>query len=96
MNASKLGFGLTDYVSIQTSEHSGDWLSKFSNAITHMPEAMEFHRMAGDVDHVLKVVVPNIDAFDQFYKSLIGSSAISKVTSRFSMEKIKETTELPI
>ena len=96
LNASKLGFGLTAYVSIKTGEHSADWLSKFLNAVTHMPEVMEFHRMAGDVDYMLKVVVPNIDAFDKFYKSLIGSSTISEVTSRFSMEKIKETTELPL
>jgi len=61
-----------------------------------MPEATEFHRMAGDVEYMLKVAVPNIDAFDQFSKSVIGSSAISKATSRFSMEKIKETRELPI
>ena len=61
-----------------------------------MPEAVKFNRMAGHVDYMLKVVVPNIDALDEFYKSLIGFSVISKVTSRFSMEKIKETTELPI
>ena len=96
LNASKLGFGLTAYVSIKTGEHSGGWLNKFSKTVTDMPEVMEFHRMAGDVDYMLKVVVSDIDAFDKFYKRLIGSSAISEVTSRFSMEKIKETTELPI
>jgi len=96
LNASMLGFGLTAYVSIKTGEHSGNWLNKFSTTVTGMPEVMEFHRMAGDVDYMLKVVVADIDAFDKFYKRLITSSAISEVTSRFSMEKIKETTELPI
>lgn len=96
LNASKLGFGLTAYVSIKTGEHSGNWLDKFSKTVTDMPEVMEFHRMAGDVDYMLKVVVADIDAFDKFYKRLIGSSPISEVTSRFSMEKIKETTKLPI
>ena len=96
LNASMLGFGLTAYVSIKTGEHSDNWLNKFSTTVTGMPEVMEFHRMAGDVDYMLKVVVADIDAFDKFYKGLITSSAISEVTSRFSMEKIKETTELPL
>ena len=96
LNASMLGFGLTAYVSIKTGEHSDNWLNKFSTTVTGMPEVMEFHRMAGDVDYMLKVVVADIDAFDKFYKRLITSSAISEVTSRFSMEKIKETTELPL
>ena len=96
LDAAKLGFGLTAYVSIKTGEHSGTWLNEFSKTVTDMPEVMEFHRMAGDVDYMLKVVVADIDSFDKFYKRLIGSSAINEVTSRFSMEKIKETTELPL
>ena len=83
-------------MSIKTGEHSGAWLNEFSKTVTEMPEVMEFHRMAGDVDYMLKVIVADIDSFDKFYKRLIGSSAISEVTSRFSMEKIKETTELPL
>ena len=96
LDAAKLGFGLTAYVSIKTGEHSGTWLNEFSKTVTDMPEVMEFHRMAGDVDYMLKVIVADIDAFDKFYNRLIGSSAINEVTSRFSMEKIKETTELPL
>mgnify|MGYP001333255556 FL=1 len=91
-----LGFGLTAYVSIKTGEHSRDWLEEFSKTVTKMPEVMEFHRMAGDVDYMLKVVVSDIQAFDDFYKRLIGASSINEVTSRFSMETIKETTALPI
>ena len=96
LDAAKLGFGLTAYVSIKTGEHSGAWLNEFSKTVTDMPEVMEFHRMAGDVDYMLKVIVADIESFDKFYKRLIGSSAINEVTSRFSMEKIKETTESPL
>ena len=96
LDADTLGFSLTAYVSIKTGEHSSHWLEEFSKTVTEMPEVMEFHRMAGDVDYMLKVVVPDIRTFDDFYKRLIGTSAISEVTSRFSMETIKQTTALPI
>ena len=96
LDADILGFGLTAYVSIKTGEHSSEWLEGFSKTVTKMPEVMEFHRMAGDVDYMLKVIVPDIQAFDDFYKRLIGTSSINEVTSRFSMETIKQTTALPI
>ena len=91
-----MGLSVTAYVSIRTGEHSKEWLEQFSNRVTEMPEVMEFHRMAGDVDYMLKVVVPDIQAFDDFYKRLIGTNAINEVSSRFSMETIKETPALPI
>ncbi len=96
LDAASLGFGLTVFVSIKTGEHSSEWLQAFSDNITAMPEVMEIYRMAGDVDYMLKVVVRDMEAFDEFYKRLIGVMALSDVTSRFSMEKIKETTALPI
>ncbi len=96
LDAGRLGFGLTVFVSIKTGEHSSDWLEAFSNDITAMPEVMEIHRMAGEVDYMLKVVVRDMESFDEFYKRLIGITALSDVTSRFSMEKIKDTTALPI
>jgi Lrp/AsnC family transcriptional regulator len=96
LDAGRLGFGLTVFVSIKTGEHSSEWLQAFSDNITAMPEVMEIYRMAGDVDYMLKVVVRDMEAFDEFYKRLIGVMALSDVTSRFSMEKIKETTALPI
>ena len=96
LDAETLGLGLTAYVSIRTGEHSSAWLKDFSDTVTEMPEVMEFHRMAGDVDYMLKVMVPDISAFDAFYKRLISTSAINEVTSRFSMETIKDTTALPI
>jgi Lrp/AsnC family transcriptional regulator len=96
LDANRLGFGLTVFVSIRTGEHSSKWLKEFSDTITVMPEVQEFHRMAGEVDYLLKVVVRDMEAFDEFYKRLIEISALNEVTSRFSMEKIKETAMLPI
>ncbi|MFT6582958.1 MAG: Lrp/AsnC family transcriptional regulator [Alphaproteobacteria bacterium] len=96
LNARQLGFGLTVFVSIKTGEHSDEWLADFSKQVTEMPEVTEIHRMAGDVDYMLKVVARDMESFDKFYKRLIGITAFSEVTSRFSMEKIKETTALPI
>ena len=96
LDAGRLGFGLTVFVSIKTGEHSSEWLEAFSSQITEMPEVMEFHRMSGDVDYMLKVVVRDMKSFDEFYKRLIGITTLSDVTSRFSMETIKESTTLPI
>lgn len=96
LDAERLGFGLTVFVSIKTGEHSSGWLKDFADKITAMPEVMEFHRMAGEVDYMLKVVVRDMKVFDEFYKRLIDMTALSDVTSRFSMEIIKETTALPI
>lgn len=92
----KIGLGITVFVSIETGDHSQDWLSKFADMVGAMPEVMEFYRMAGDVDYMLRVVVPDIQGYDIFYKKLIASIPLKNVTSRFAMEKIKATTALPI
>jgi Lrp/AsnC family transcriptional regulator len=92
----KIGLGITVFVSIETGDHSQDWLSTFAEMVGAMPEVMEFYRMAGDVDYMLRVVVPDIQGYDTFYKKLIASVALKNVTSRFAMEKIKSTTALPI
>jgi Lrp/AsnC family transcriptional regulator len=92
----KIGLGITVFVSIETGDHSQDWLSTFADMVGAMPEVMEFYRMAGDVDYMLRVVVPDIQGYDTFYKKLIAAVALKNVTSRFAMEKIKSTTALPI
>ena len=92
----KIGLGITVFVSIETGDHSQDWLSKFADMVGAMPEVMEFYRMAGDVDYMLRVVVPDIQGYDTFYKKLIASVPLKNVTSRFAMEKIKATTALPL
>ncbi len=92
----KVGLGITVFVSVETDDHSEDWLGRFASAVSAMPEVMEFYRMAGDVDYMLRVVVQDMQAYDAFYKKLIAASPLKNVTSRFAMEKIKSTTSLPI
>ena len=92
----KIGLGITVFVSIETGDHSQDWLTRFAEVVGAMPEVMEFYRMAGDVDYMLRVVVPDIAGYDAFYKKLIGTVPLKNVTSRFAMERIKSTTALPI
>jgi Lrp/AsnC family transcriptional regulator len=96
VNPDKIGLGITVFVSVETGDHSQDWLNRFAEVVGGMPEVMEFYRMAGDVDYMLRVVVPDIAGYDTFYKKLIGTVALKNVTSRFAMEKIKSTTALPI
>ncbi len=92
----RIGLGISVFVSIETGDHSQQWLDRFAETVTAMPEVMEFYRMAGDVDYMLRVVVPDIAGYDTFYKRLIGAVPLKNVTSRFAMEKIKSTTALPI
>jgi Lrp/AsnC family transcriptional regulator len=92
----KIGLGITVFVSIETGDHSQDWLKRFAETVGGMPEVMEFYRMAGDVDYMLRVVVPDIQGYDGFYKKLIATVPLKNVTSRFAMERIKSTTALPI
>ena len=91
----KIGLGITVFVSVETGDHSQDWLGRFAEVVA-MLEVMEFYRMAGDVDYMLRVVVPDIAGYDTFYKKLIGTVPLKNVTSRFAMEKIKSTTAPPI
>jgi Lrp/AsnC family transcriptional regulator len=92
----RIGLGITVFVSIETSDHSEEWLDRFAKTVGAMPEVMEFYRMAGDVDYMLRVVASDMHAYDHFYKRLIGAVPLKNVTSRFAMEKIKQTTALPI
>jgi Lrp/AsnC family transcriptional regulator len=84
------------FVSIESGDHSESWLKTFADAVSAMPEVMEFYRMAGDVDYMLRVVVADMQSYDVFYKKLISTVALKNVTSRFAMEKIKAVTALPI
>ena len=96
LDPDSVGVGLTVFVAIETGDHSSEWLSKFAKAVSAMPEVMEFHRMAGDVDYMLRVAVSNMAAYDAFYKRLIDTMPLKNVTSRFAMERIKSTTAWPI
>ena len=96
LDQDKLGIGVTVFVSVETGDHSEQWLKTFANVVGAMPEVMEFYRMAGDVDYMLRVVVTDIAGYDAFYKKLIATVPLKNVTSRFAMERIKSTTALPI
>ena len=87
---------MTVFVAIRTNMHSLEWLKRFSEVIQEFPEVVEFYRMSGDVDYLLRVVVPDIAAYDTFYKKLIAKIEIRDVSSTFAMEQIKYTTELPL
>jgi Lrp/AsnC family transcriptional regulator len=91
-----LGLGLTVFVSIETDDHSEEWLRRFADAVTAIPEVMEFYRMAGDVDYMLRVVVADMADYDRLYKLLIATIPLKNVTSRFAMERIKSTTAYPV
>lgn len=92
----QINVGVTVFVSIKTDQHSLAWLEKFHAAVVDLPEVVEFYRMSGEVDYLMRVVVPDIAAYDAFYKKLIARVEISKVSSAFAMEQIKSTTELPL
>jgi Lrp/AsnC family transcriptional regulator len=96
LDPAKVNAGVTVFVSIKTDQHSHAWLEKFHAAVSDFPEVVEFYRMSGDVDYLMRVVVPDIAAYDGFYKRLISRIEISKVSSAFAMEQIKYTTELPL
>lgn len=91
-----LGLEACFFVLIRTSEHDKDWAARFLKALRERPEVIEAHRLAGDIDYILKVQVRNARAYDRFYQSLIGEVKIHNVTALLSMEEIKATSALPI
>lgn len=97
LNPEKLDLSFTAFVMIKTSDHSHEWYSKFVSTTSEFPEVMEFYRMAGEYDYMMKVLVKDMPSFDRFYKKLVNSvMGISNVTSTFAMEPLKYTTALPI
>lgn len=91
-----LGLKTTLFVFIRTSRHDGDWLDAFSKGVKRMPEVVEFYRMGGDVDYLLKIMLPEISDYDAVYKRLIAIAPLSDVSASFAMEALKNTTELPL
>lgn len=96
LDPEKIGFGISVFVSIESGDHSDAWLERFAAAVSGIPEVMEVHRMAGDVDYILRVAVRDMPSYDAFYKKLIAAVPIKNVTSRFSMERVKSTTAYPL
>ena len=96
LNPKQVGLGMSVFVAIKITEHSSEWLNKFAAKISEFEEVVEFYRMSGDVDYLLRVVVKNIAAYDTFYKKLISDVPLKDVSSSFAMEEIKYSTALPI
>ncbi|WP_395700032.1 Lrp/AsnC family transcriptional regulator [Aquabacterium sp.] len=96
VNREKVNVGVTVFVSIRTNVHTQAWFDRFRAAVEAIPEVVEFYRMSGEVDYLLRVVVPDIAAYDQVYKRLIAGTQLFDVSSSFAMEEIKFTTALPL
>jgi len=96
LDAEALGLEACFFVLIRTSEHEAEWQRKFLKALRERPEVLEAHRLAGDIDYILKVRVANARAYDSFYQALISEVRIFNVTALLSMEEIKATTVLPL
>ena len=92
----QVNLGVTVFVSVRTRQHDVPWLEKFRAAVQGIAEIVEAHRMSGDVDYLLKVVVPDIAAYDLVYKALIQQVPLSDVSSSFAMEELKFTTAMPL
>lgn len=96
LDPTKLGKGMTVFVSIRTNQHNEDWLSRFASGVMQIPEVVELYRMTGDVDYLMKLLVADIAEYDRIYKKLIEVVELSDVSSSFAMERIKSTTEVPL
>ena len=96
LDAAKLGLGLTAFIAIRTAQHEEKWLEKFSRAVRELPEIIGVYRTTGETDYLLQAVVSDIAGYDDLYKRLIARIALTDVSASFVMEKIKETTALPI
>ena len=96
LDARSLNLGTTVFVTLKTGNHSEAWFDKFVKAVRDIPEVTEIHRMSGDVDYLMRIVVPDIDAYDVVYKRLIASCEFQDVSASFALETIKYTTALPL
>jgi len=96
VDAAKINVGVTVFVSVRASRHTQAWFDRFKATVQVIPEVVEFYRMSGDVDYLLRVVVPDIAGYDRVYKRLIAGTDLHDVSSSFAMEEIKFTTALPL
>ena len=96
LDPDKLNVGVTVFASIRTTQHTLEWLERFAEAVADIDEIVEVYRMSGDVDYLLRIVVPDIAGYDAVYKRLISAIDLTDVTSGFAMERMKHTTVLPL
>lgn len=96
LDPDRMGVGTTVFVSVRTTRHDMAWSERFCRAVADIPEIVEFYRMSGQLDYLMKLVVPDIPAYDRVYKRLISIAELSDVSGSFAMERIKYTTALPV
>lgn len=96
LDSVQLNVDVTAFIAVRTNQHNAAWLEKFENAVSDMTEVVDFFRLSGDIDYLLRVALPNIKAYDAFYKRLIAKVDLSDVSCMFAMETIKSTTKLPL
>ena len=96
LDAVKLGAGMTVFVMVRAGEHSQEWLERFADAVRKIPEIVEFYRMTGEVDYLIKIRVADIAGYDRVYKQLIRSAPLTDVSGAFAMEELKHTTAIPL
>lgn len=96
LDPDKLNVGTTVFVTLKTNRHDALWFNGFATAVKAIPEVVEFHRMSGDVDYLLRLAIPDIAAYDRVYKQLIQVGGLTDVSASFALECIKSTTELPL
>ena len=96
LDPEKMNVGVTVFVAIRTSQHDAQWLERFAERVTRIPEVVELYRMSGEIDYMMRVVVPDIKAYDDVYKRLIAAVPLFDVSSSFAMETLKYTTALPV
>ena len=96
LDAARLDAGVTVFVTIRAAEHSDAWLTEFAAVVRRIPQIVEFYRMSGDIDYLLKIKVADIAAYDDVYKRLIRGVRLSDVSSAFAMEELKSTTAIPL
>ncbi|AOX20670.1 Lrp/AsnC family transcriptional regulator [Kozakia baliensis] len=96
LDAKMIGLGLTIFVLIKTRQHSKDWLKKFRESVITIPNVIDFHRLAGDYDYLLKIIVADMNDFDKIYQTMISKVEIDTVTSYISMEEIENNRNIPI
>jgi len=96
IDRAKINLSTVAFVQIRTSQHNMAWSKKFIEGVKEMDEVVEFYRLSGTTDYLLKVLVPSINKFDEFYKKLTDKVDLSDVTTSFSMEELKQTSNLPL
>ena len=96
LDAEKVDRGITVFLAIKTDKHNAEWSNRFAEVMSSFPEIVEIYRMSGEVDYLIRIVVPDIPAYDALYKNIIGKIDLTDMTSMFAMEQMKYTTALPV